>query len=117
MKRPSKAWISQRRAELLSNASDAEKATYKTLRLFGYDVVRQFPIYTGRRIFFADLYIPSLRAVIEIDGGYHYTKKQKRLDVNRSNSLWRMGYHVLRLSNKDARNMEKVKCKLLNCLK
>lgn len=106
-------WIQQRRAELGSKTSDAEKAAYKILCSLGYKVVRQQPIYTGRKIYFADLYLPELKTIIEIDGGYHYTSKQKRLDNNRSSGMWRMGYHVFRLSNKDARDINKIKAKLI----
>lgn len=106
------AWIKRRRADLLSKRSEAEKAAYRILCSMGYRVVRQKPIYTGRKLYFADLYIPSLKTVIEIDGGYHFTKVQKRLDTNRSNGLWRLGYHVLRLSNHDARDPNKIKNKL-----
>ena len=103
-----------RRADLLSKISDAEKAAYRTLVAMGYKVIRQFPINTGRRIYFADLYIPELKLIIELDGGYHFTSKQRRLDTNRSNGLWRKGYHVYRLPNRDARNPEKIKAKLAN---
>lgn len=110
--KPSERWTRQRRAELMSRTSDAEKAAYRTLLALGYKVVRQYPINTGRRQYFADLYLPQLRAVIEIDGGYHYTTKQRRLDTNRSSGLWRLGYHVLRLSNHDARSTENVRAKI-----
>lgn len=105
-------WLRMRRAELMAHSSDAEKAAYRVLCSLGYKVIRQKPISTGRRLYFADLYIPELRAIVEIDGGYHYTKNQRRLDTNRSNGLWRMGYHVLRLSNHDARDANKIKAKI-----
>ena len=78
----------------------------------GYKVVRQQPINTGRRIYFADLYLPELKTIFELDGGYHYTANQKRLDSNRSSGIWRMGYHVVRLSNRDAKDKEKIKAKI-----
>lgn len=105
-------WIVQRRNELLSKSSDAEKAAFAILQQLGYDVVRQYPIATGRRTYFADLYIPSLRCIVEIDGGYHYTRTQHRKDTNRSQGLWRLGLHVLRLSNKDARSKTAIAAKM-----
>ena len=105
-------WLRLRRAELMAHRSDAEKAAYSVLCTLGYKVIRQYPINTGRRLYFADLYVPALKAVIEIDGNYHYTRDQRRLDTNRSNGLWRMGYHVLRLSNHDARDPNKIKSKI-----
>ena len=78
----------------------------------GIRAVRQYPIDTGRHIYFADLYIPSLRLIVEIDGGYHSTRLQRRLDRNRSANIRRLGYHVCRLSNRDARSREKVRAKI-----
>ena len=109
---PSERWMRMRRADLLSKSSDAEKVVYRTLCAMGYKVVRQQPINTGRRIYFADLYIPELKLLVELDGGYHFTSKQRRLDTNRSSGIWRKGYHAVRLSNHDARNPEKIKAKL-----
>lgn len=106
-------WARYRRAELMANSSDSERAVYRILCNMGYKVIRQHPINTGRKQYFADLYLPELRTIIEIDGGYHYTKKQKRLDTNRSNGLWRLGYHILRLSNHDARDVKKIKAKII----
>jgi len=113
----SKKWVYQRRMELMSKTSDAEKAAYSNLTKLGYEVVRQQPINTGRRVYFADIYIPKLRCIVEIDGGYHTTGTQKRKDKNRSQGIWRLGYHVLRLSNCDARSMERVKAKIELILK
>ena len=112
MAKPSNKWIRQRRAELSSRTSQAEKSAYNNLLRLGYIPIRQYPIWTGRRIYFADLYIRVLQLVIEIDGGYHTTSNQKRLDKNRSGGLWRLGLHVVRLSNHDARDNSKIKSKL-----
>lgn len=100
------------RNNLLSKTMDAEKAAMKNIMRLGYKVVKQKPILTGRKLYFADLYISELNLIIEIDGGYHYTSCQKRKDSNRSTGIWRMGYHVVRLSNRDARNLNKIKAKI-----
>lgn len=113
MNKPSDRWIRQRRAELLSKSSDAEKAAFRNIIHLGFRPTRQYPIWTKRKMYFADLYIPQLKLIIEIDGGYHYTTRQKRLDGNRSSGLWRLGYHVVRLSNRDARNISKIKAKII----
>lgn len=110
--KPSKALINRMRQDLMSKTSDAEKAAIRNCELLGYKVVRQLPVTTGRKLYFADIYIPSLKLIIEVDGGYHYTSSQKRKDSNRSSGIWRMGYHVVRLSNHDARNINKVKAKI-----
>nr|DAU53572.1 MAG TPA: Very-short-patch-repair endonuclease [Caudoviricetes sp.] len=110
--KPSKALINRLRQDLMSKTSEAEKAAIHNCELLGYKAVRQQPIATGRKLYFADIYLPELKVIMEIDGGYHYTNKQKRKDSNRSAGIWRMGYHVVRLSNHDARNINKVKAKI-----
>lgn len=105
-------WLCQRRAELMAHSSDAERAAYIILRSLGHRVIRQFPINTGRKQYFADLYLPDKRCIIEIDGGYHTTKEQRRKDTNRSCGLWRLGYRIMRLNNRDARDVNKVRAKV-----
>ena len=97
----------------MAKTSDAEKSAYLNLKNIGIIAMRQYPVWTGRRMYFADLYIPKYNIIFEIDGGYHYTSRQRRLDGNRSSGLWRLGYHVVRLSNHDARNILKIKNKIL----
>ena len=108
----SRKWIEQRRKDLLFRRSDAEKAAHRILSDMGLRVIPQQPIETGRRIYFADLYLPALKTIVEIDGGYHTTDGQRRNDRNRSAGIWRLGYHVLRLSNHDARSEDAIKAKL-----
>lgn len=110
--KPSKALIRQMRCDLLSHTTEAEKAAAKNCMLLGYEIVHQQPIVTGMKLYFADIYIPELKTILELDGGYHYAKTQKRKDSNRSAGIWRMGYHVVRLSNHDARDIKKVEAKL-----
>jgi very-short-patch-repair endonuclease len=115
--KPSERWLRLRRADLLSKASEAERVAYRILCALGYKVIRQYPINTGRRIYFADLYIPALKLILEVDGNYHLEDNQKRLDSNRSSGIWRLGYHVVRLSNRDARDPEKIEAKINLILK
>ena len=103
----SKALIRQIRCDLLSHTTDAEKAAAKICTLLGYKVIPQQPIVTGRKLYFADIYLPEIKTILELDGAY-----QKRKDGNRSSGIWRLGYHVIRLSNHDARNAMKVKAKI-----
>lgn len=107
-----KEYIRRRRLELMYKMSDAEKAAVNNCKQLGYRVIRQQPIVTGRRLYFADLYLPALKLAIEIDGGYHSVEAQKRKDRNRSAGMRRLGYHIVRLTNKDARDVEKVKRKI-----
>lgn len=105
-------WVRLRRAELINMASEAEKRACRVLKILGYDIIPQYPINTGRHYYFADIYIPALRLIVEIDGGYHDTRKQRRNDRNRSANIRRHGFHVCRLSNKDTRDTAKVRAKI-----
>lgn len=107
----------KRRGELMEKSTSAEKAACTILSKLGICYVRQYPIWTGRKQYFADIFIPSLNLVLEIDGAYHFSDNQKRLDDNRSAGIRRLGYHLCRLSNKDARNLEKVAMKLRRYIK
>lgn len=113
MGKPNNCWIRQRRAELASKVSDAERAAYRNLQKLGLQCIRQYPIWTGRKMYFADLYLPKINTILEIDGAYHFTRTQKRFDTNRSSGLWRLGFHVVRLNNHDARDITKIKSKIL----
>lgn len=111
--KPTSEWMRKRRQELMIKTSDAEKSAFQNLRKLGISAYRQYPVWTGRRMYFADFYLPKYNIIFEIDGGYHYTNHQKKLDDSRSSGLWRLGYHVVRLSNHDARNILKIKNKIL----
>lgn len=108
----SKSLIRQIRYDLLSHTTNAEKAAANICVQLGYKVIQQQPIVTGRKLYFADIYLPEIKTIVELDGAYHFTKDQKRKDNNRSSGIWRLGYHVVRLNNHDARNPQKVKAKL-----
>ena len=55
--------------------------------------VRRQVVLGGR--FIADLYVPALKLVVEVDGGYHAARSAH--DAKRDRALARAGYHVLRL--------------------
>lgn len=107
----------KRRDELLEKSTSAEKAACAILDKLGVRYIRQYPIWTGRRQYYADIYIPKYRLIFEIDGKYHYTKEQTRKDSNRSAGIRRLGYHVCRLSNAEARHPDKIIGKIKLILK
>lgn len=106
--KPTKALINRTRQELMYRTSDAEKAAICNCLRLGYKVIRQQPIVTGRKLYFADIYIPSLKLIIEVNGGYHFTDNQKRKDRNRSQGVRRLGYSLFNITNKDARDIKKI---------
>lgn len=106
---------SYRRNDLLLNETAAEKAIARILTQAGYEFVKQYPLRSkSGKLFYADILIPKLKLIVEVDGGYHYTQDQKRLDANRSSVIRSLGLHVYRFSNRDARNPEKVLKKIAN---
>lgn len=105
------------RNELLSKSTSAEKAVCQTLNAMNIKFIRQYQVKTPRKMFYLDIYIPSLMLAIEVDGKYHYTDTQKRLDANRSACIRRMGIHVFRIDNPMAHKPSAVKKLLERYLK
>lgn len=104
--------MNKRRIELLEKSPYAEKVACLILKRMKIPFIRQYPIWTGRKQYYADIYIPSVRLILEIDGAYHFTEKQKRLDANRSAGIRRLGYHVCRLNNAEAKQPAKIVAKI-----
>lgn len=83
----------QRVRSLRKNATDAEQLLWQRLRdrqLRGYTFRRQQPI--GNYI--VDYVCEALRLVVEVDGGQHSERSVD--DVQRTRSLERLGYQVIR---------------------
>jgi len=93
---------------LRNNETYAEKLLWEKLRnnnLGGFKFRRQHPI----SLYIADFYCHKLKLIIEIDGGYHYTKEQIPKDEERTNILEFNGVRVIRFSNDEIlSNIEKV---------
>lgn len=106
-----------RRAELMQTSTRWEDEMCLFLRIRGYSYIRQYPIRTPKKIYFADIYLPEYRCIIEMDGAYHFTEEQKRLDKNRSANIRRLGYRVIRFANKELKNKGKIDQKLKRLLK
>lgn len=77
------------RNELLNKSTSAEKSVCRILSALNVQFIRQYPVRTARKCFYIDIYIPTLKLAIEVDGKYHFTDNQKRLDSNRSACLRR----------------------------
>lgn len=103
------------RNELLFKSTSAEKAVCKALDELNVRYIRQFSVRTPRKQYYIDIYIPSLRLAIEVDGKYHYTERQKRLDANRSACLRKLNIHIYRIDNTRAYNVKNVKSLLNRC--
>ncbi len=59
----------------------------------------QKPIILDNIPMILDFYIPKLKLVIEVDGGYHKMSKQQIKDKKRDKTLQKYGYSVMRIPN------------------
>ncbi len=81
--------------------------------------MRQYPFYIGGHVYFADIFAKKHGVVIEIDGGYHLSDHQTRLDKERDKLMASIGIRVYRISNADVddkdsfRKFKDMLCKLL----
>jgi very-short-patch-repair endonuclease len=98
-----------KRAEnLKNNQTPYEKAFHYNLRNTGILLIPQkivyiddiiHPIYEKPIYYIVDFYIPSSNLIIEIDGGYHKSDRQRIKDFYREENILRQGYNVLRFDN------------------
>ena len=104
-----------RARELRNNATDAERALWRQLRLWqleGYKFRRQQPL--GR--FIVDFVCLEKRVVIELDGGQH--AEQKEYDAERDAWLRAEGFRVLRFWNNEVlKSIEVIKEEILKAVK
>jgi len=94
--------------DLRKTETEAEKLLWEKLKnnqLGGFKFRRQHPI----SLYIADFYCHRLKLIIEIDGGYHFTKEQIPKDEERTKILEFNGVNVIRFSNDEVLNsLEKV---------
>jgi very-short-patch-repair endonuclease len=89
-----------RARELRKSSPDAELAMWRALRdrqLDGYKFRRQRPI--GR--FFADFACIDAMLIVELDGGQHSEPEAMAADEQRTTELRRLGFQVLRFSDRE----------------
>lgn len=79
------------RNELLNKSTSAEKSVCRILSALNVQFIRQYPVRTARKCFYIDIYIPTLKLAIEVDGKYHFTENQKRLDRQQKCVLAKVG--------------------------
>jgi very-short-patch-repair endonuclease len=84
--------------KLRENPTQAEELMWLSLRnnqLEGYKFRRQHRLLN----YVADFYCHQLKLVIEIDGEYHQTVEQKKLDKERTVNIEFQGLYVIRFTN------------------
>ena len=70
----------------------------------GFNCKTQEPFRIESNIFFADIYIPKKRVVVEVDGGYHKTKEQTAKDKKRDKLFNSIKIKTFRINNKETLN-------------
>lgn len=108
--------------ELRKEATECEMLLWQRLRnrkLSGYKFLRQHPViyksdYTGMQFFIADFYCDAEKTVIELDGPMH--EENKEYDHFRDAIMKEKGLSVLRITNEELANLEKVLLKIVTFL-
>ncbi len=49
----------------------------------------------------ADFYLPRLNLCVEVDGPYHETERQRKIDLNKDSFYKKLGLRVLRITYRD----------------
>ena len=88
------AALELRARQMRSSLTPSEQVLWSAIRgrRLGVQFRRQVPL-AGR--FIVDFFAPSVRLVVEVDGGYH--TRRRRADERRDSTLTRLGYRVLRI--------------------
>lgn len=81
------------------NPTEAESVLWNALRnrATGYKFRRQHPIEN----YIVDFVCLDAWIVVEVDGGYHNTKEQQALDIERDRLLKELGFITLRVTNEE----------------
>ncbi len=84
---------------LRKNPTEAEALLWQYLRKkqIGYPVKRQKIIYG----YIVDFYIPKFNLVIELDGSFHDSERQKAYDAKRDAALVKGGFRIKRFKNSE----------------
>ena len=97
-----------RAKNLRKNMTGAEKKVWEKLKnnqLQGFKFRRQHPIQN----FIVDFYCHKLKLVIEIDGKYHDSNNQQKLDKERTSIIKFQKLKVLRITNEEVfKNIDEV---------
>jgi very-short-patch-repair endonuclease len=94
---------SKRTVNLKRNQTPSEERIGMLLTQIGVNHKKQKGFIKGDFFCIADFYLPApYRTVIEVDGGYHKTSRQKYRDEMKDRYYGWRGFRVLRLSDSEA---------------
>jgi very-short-patch-repair endonuclease len=94
--------LAGRRKKLLLTRTKCELQVEQRLKEAGIRFIAQKGFILGNNYCIADFYLPRpYKAVIEIDGGYHGTEKQKIRDRSKDTYYQSRGFQVIRIKNEE----------------
>ena len=74
-------------AELKKKATPAEMRFKEILEKHGIKYFFQHPYQRGQKLYILDFFLPEYATVVEIDGEYHNTEEQRRIDDMRTTEI------------------------------
>ena len=90
----------EKRKTLRHDQTEAEKLLWSKLRfkqMHGHKFFRQY----GIGSYIVDFFCPTLKLIIELDGGQHYSPEGRGYDAEREKVMHALGMRTLRFSNRD----------------
>jgi very-short-patch-repair endonuclease len=98
---------SKRRYDLLKNPTESELRFKQRLEANNIKFMFQKGFIQGNNFCIADFYFPRpLKIVVEIDGEYHETDKQKHRDANKDYYYKQRKFRVIRIKNSEVENFD-----------
>lgn len=94
-----KDWIETNMYRLRQCANKYEIKCLNFLRSRGVKVIHQAPFVLDDKMYFADIYVPSKRTIIEIDGIAHDNNFSAEYDEERDEAFESLMYKIIRLQN------------------
>lgn len=86
---------------LIKKATEGEKIFIEKCQYYGINYVFQKGFIAGNGFCIADFYLPQYRLVVEIDGKYHDTPKQRTRDHFKDEYYKKRRLNILRIKEED----------------
>jgi very-short-patch-repair endonuclease len=94
-------WARKTNSVLVEKSTICEKDLLHRLKSrFPRLIKFQLPFLINGKLYYADISIPSIKLIIEVDGGYHSTPEQQAKDKKRDEDFKSIGYTTFRYTNK-----------------
>lgn len=113
-----KDWIEMTMYELRDKANIYERNLGELLVKRGIKFIHQAPfVFYGKKIYFADFYLPEYRMIVEVDGMYHSGDKQFTYDKERDENFRSIKIKTLRLANAETKDETRMALRLSQYIK